>query len=290
MTDIQNAYLTLADFKRTIEPPGQTLSIDASDDEVIGTLIETASRRVDDLCGRKFYPSVQTRKYDIPEGRELWMDDDLLSVLIFSNGPTVAPAHTIKVAIAATDYILLPANDYPKYALRLAYNSGEYFEADDDNNSEQAIEVSAIWGYHEQYATRAWKAAGTLGVAWASTTTLTATMTAGHTLDAAGGQILKIDNELFNSSSVVANTLTVQYRGDNGSTAATHLINAPVYVWQPMKDISLLTSEITRIMYRSRYGENVDVVSTYTPSGVIVTPRSLPVWAQEIIRKYQRLV
>jgi hypothetical protein len=56
-----------------------------------------------------------------------------------------------------------------------------------------------------------------------------------------------------------------------------------------MKDIKALTLEIALIMYRARYGENVDVVSTYTPAGVIVTPRSLPVWAQEIIRTYQRL-
>jgi hypothetical protein len=115
-------------------------------------------------------------------------------------------------------------------------------------------------------------------------------MTAGHTLDVHGGQIIKIDNEIINTASVTANTLTAIARGDNGSTAATHLILSTVYLWKPMKDISLLTLEIAKIMYRSRYGENVDVVSTYTPSGVIVTPRSLPVWAQELIRKYQRLV
>jgi hypothetical protein len=290
MSGILNGYCTLAEFQRYITPQGHDLVEDAPDDAIIERQIIAASRRVDDLCGRKFYPSVQARKYDVPEGRELWVDDDLLSVLIFSNGPTVAPAHTVKVAIAASDYILLPANDYPKYALRLVYNSGEYFEADDDNNSEQAIEVSAIWGYHEQYTTRAWRLVGTLGAAWASTTTLTATLTAGHTLEPRGGQIIKIDNELFNNISASATTLTVISRGDNGSTAATHLISAPIYVWQPMEEIRELTIEIARIMYRSRYGENVDVVSTYTNAGVIVTPRSLPVWAQEIIRKYQRIV
>jgi hypothetical protein len=168
--------------------------------------------------------------------------------------------------------------------------SSTIFVSDSDANAEQALDLTAYWGYHEQYATRAWKAVGTIAAAWASTTTLTVTMTAGHTLEARGGQILKIDNELFNSTSVAGNVLTVAARGDNGSTAATHLILAPVYAWQPTREISELTIEIARMMYRSRYGENVDVVSTYTNAGVIVTPRSLPVWAQEIIRRYQRIV
>jgi hypothetical protein len=281
MSDIANSYCTLADFKRFIEPPGQTLSIDSADDEVIETFIETASRRVDDLCGRKFYPSVLAELYDIPDDDTIWFGDDLLAVLSFLNGDATA--------ILPAEYILKPANAYPKYCLQMRDTTSTIFVTNSSTSSQQVLSVNAIWGYHADYA-RAWKLAGTLVGAWASTTTLTTTMTAGHLLDAHGGQILKIDNELFNSSSVVANVLTVQARGDNGSTAATHLILAPVYVWKPMTEINALTAEIARVMYRSRYGENVDVVSTYTPAGVIVTPRSLPVWAQEIIRKYQRLV
>jgi hypothetical protein len=282
MSDIANSYCTLAEFKKFINPPGQTLSIDGDDDDVIESLIETASRRLDDLCGRKFYPSVLAQLFDIPDDDVLWFDDDLLAVITFLNGDATS--------ILSTEYILKPANHYPKYCLQMRDITSIYFLTNTNASSQQVLSLTAFFGYHEQYATRAWKAAGTLAAAWASTTTLTATMTAGHTLDAHGGQILKIDNELYNSSSVVANTLTVQARGDNGSTAATHLILAPVYIWSPMKDISTLNLEIARVMYRSRYGENVDVTSTYTNAGVIVTPRSLPVWAQEILGKYQRRV
>jgi hypothetical protein len=281
MSDIANSYTTLAEFKKYINAPGQTLSIDASDDDVIDSMIETASRRVDDICGRKFYPSVLAEKYDIPDDDTIWFDDDLLAVITFLNGDATA--------IASTEYLLKPANYYPKYSLQMSDVTSVIFNTNTSASSMQVLSVTGIWGYHNDYA-RAWKSAGTIAAAWASTTTLTATMTAGHTLDAAGGQILKIDNELFNSTSVVANTLTVQARGDNGSTAATHLITAPVYVWTPLKDISMLTLEIAKIMYRSRYGENVDTTATYTASGVIVTPRSLPVWAYEIVKKYQRIV
>jgi hypothetical protein len=94
----------------------------------------------------------------------------------------------------------------------------------------------------------------------------------------------------MNTESTTATGLTVQARGDNGSTAATHVISSIVYVWQPPKDIKQLALEIAKIMYRSRYGENTETTATYTNSGVIVTPRALPVWAQEIVRNYLRIV
>jgi hypothetical protein len=89
---------------------------------------------------------------------------------------------------------------------------------------------------------------------------------------------------------VVTDDITVIKRGGNGSTAATHINGTSVYIWQQADDINALTLEIARIMYRSRYGENVETTAITTPAGVIVTPRSLPVWAQEIVAKYRRLV
>lgn len=282
MSDIANSYCTLAEFKKFINAPGQTLMVDTDDDYIIERLIETASRRLDDMCGRKFYPTIETYTYDIPYDDTIWFGDDLLSVVTFTNGDATA--------IASTEYNLKPYNAYPKYCLALKDTSSTILTTDSNASSEGVLDLVAYFGYHEQFATRAWKSAGTIAAAWASTSTLTVTMTSGHTLDTSGGQIIKIDNEIMNVTSVVGNALIVQARGDNGSTAATHLILAPVYVWTPMKDISMITLEIAKVMYRSRYGENTDVTSTYTGAGVIVTPRSLPVWAQEIIRKYQRIV
>jgi len=282
MSIIRNGYCTLAQFKAFITPPDQILNLDAEDDDVIRGLIETASRRVDAITGRQFYPQVETRSYDIPGSRTLLFDADLLAINSFTNGDGDA--------IASTEYILEPANAYPKYSLKLRNTSTVYWQTDTNSSGEQVIDLDGIWGFHEDYSRYAWVQGGTLAAPIATTAILTATLTAGHTLEALGLQILRIDNEIFNSVSVATNMLTVLSRGDNGSTAATHLNLAPVYVWQPMEDISELTLEIARIMYRSRYGENVETTSTFTPAGVIVTPRSLPVWAQEVIRKYQRLV
>lgn len=280
MSNILNGYVTLTEFREYITPPGQTIHEDSDDDAVIDGLIEVASRRVDNLTGRVFYPRIETMLYDIPYDRTIWFGDDLLAVITFSNGD----------ATAITEYYLIPNNAYPKYCLNLRDYSSVVWITDSNNSAEQVLDLKAYWGYHEQYTTRAWKAVGTISVAMADTTTKTISMTAGHSLDARGGEILKIDSELFNSTSVAGNVLTVASRGDNGSTAATHLILAPVYSWQPMEDVKALTIEIAKIMYRARYGENVETTATYTASGVIVTPRSLPVWAQEVIRRYQRIV
>lgn len=279
---ITNGYCNLTDFRRQITASAQILNEDEADDDVIESLIEAASRRVDELTGRIFYPFIQTRHYDIPYDNNLWFDADLLEVTTLTNGDNNT--------IASTDYVLKPNNSYPKYMLGLRGVSSVTWEYDSTSSGEQVIDVLGVWGYHEQYDTRAWKSVGTLGAAWASTSTLTATLTAGHTLDFRGGEIIKIDSEITNTASTSSTGLVVQARGDNGSTAATHLISSVVYVWQPTKEIKQLTMEVAKIMYRSRYGESIDTVATYTPSGVIVTPRSLPVWANEVINSKRRLV
>lgn len=281
MSNVINGYVSLTDFKAHLTPPRQTLAIDTVDDLVIEDLITVASRRVDDLIKRKFYPRIETRYYDVPEDNDLWLDDDLLAVITLTNGDDTA--------IASTDYVLKPNNSYPKYCLKLRDTTSVTWEYNSSSSGQQVIDLAGWWGYHEDYVTRAWKQVGTLGAAWESTSTLTATLTAGYTLDTHGGEIIKIDSEILQTDHISSTTLTVQARGDNGSTAATHLISAPIYVWCTMTDIKQLTLEIAKIMYRSRYGET-ETDATYTQSGIIVTPRSLPAWAREIIAKYQVIV
>lgn len=280
---IINGYCTLAEFKAAITPAGQDLSPDAPDDAVIEDLIERASRRVDDMCGRVFYPFVATRYYDLPKGRDLWLEDDLLEVTTLTNGDTNA--------VSASEYKLHPANEYPKYALKLKDISSEIWEEDSDGSGEQVISLLGFWGYHERYATRGWKTAGTLGAAMSDTTGLSITLTAGHTLAPGGGQLIKVGTELMITTITTSTTATVYARGENGSTAATHLNGSTVYLWQYMEDITGLTVEVASMMYKSRYAPQAVESNTYmSGGGMVVTPRSLPSWAQEVINKYKRRV
>jgi hypothetical protein len=278
-----NPYCTVADFKAFITPPGQTLPVALADDLFIEDVIERASRRLDNLLGmgRVLYPYVKAYKADIPDGRELWIDEDLLEIISFTNGDATS--------IAGTEYLTRPYNRTPYYALVLKGSTTVTWELDSNGDYEKVITVTGIFGYHQDYA-RAWTVAGTLGAAQSSTTSLSFTLTAGHTLNGRGGQIIKIDNEILNVGATTATTMTALFRGDNGSTAATHLNGATVYVWNPQAEVTAITLEIARMMYKSRFGENVDSTAITSPAGVVVTPRSLPVWAQEVIARYRKVV
>ena len=277
-----NGYCTLAELKAYLKPTGQALTVDSGEDAMIEGLIETASRRVEILTGHLFYPRIETYYYDVPLSRILLFGDDLLEIITLTNGD----GNTI----ASTEYKFIPANIYPKSALILTDISSTFWQTGTNSSSQQVISLQAYWGYREKYSMRGWKSAGTLGAAMTTTTGLTYTMTAGHTLEPGGGQIVKIDNELMQSASSAATSLVVVARGDNGSTAATHTNGTAVYVWQHQADINELAIEVTNMMYKSRHGQNAESVSTITAGGVVVTPRSLPIWAQEVIARYKRRV
>jgi hypothetical protein len=138
---IVNGYTTLASFKLFAIPQG---GVDAADDTVIEDLITAASRFIDAKTGRTFYSRAETRYYDVPRSqnnrRELWLDDDLISVTTLTNGDGTV--------IAAADYYLLPRNSTPKFSVVLKRSSySVYWRGDDDYDPEGAIELEGVWGY-----------------------------------------------------------------------------------------------------------------------------------------------
>ena len=276
---LTNAYCTLADYKNYVVARGQSSSTDATDDGVIQDLINSASRYIDTQSGRQFYPRIEEQLYNIPSDRHLYLDDDLLAVITFSNGDDAA--------ISANQYVTQGAKP-PFWAISLRKTSTVTWEPNSAGDSEQVIGVLGIWGRHDNYTQRAWLKVGTLGAAMSDTTTLAFTMTAGHSI--AVGNILRIDNELFNVSTVATNTITPIVRGDNGSTAATHLISAPVYAWQPMEGAKQSALEIVNSAYKKRFGQSVGESATVTAAGVVLSPRDIPATAQAFIDSQAFLV
>ena len=134
---ITNGYITLANFKavKTIS------STDATDDGVIERMIEQASRYIDIQTGRTFYARTETHYFDVPGGRELRMDDDLLTITTLTNGDDNT--------IADTEYNLVPKNTTPYYAIRLKQMSSKYWDSDSDGNTEDVISVAGTWGYSD---------------------------------------------------------------------------------------------------------------------------------------------
>lgn len=281
-----NAYTTVSDFKTYVTASGQTMATDTTDDGVIEDLLERASRYIDGQTRRHFYPSVETRLYDIPEDvddeRMLMLDDDLLAVTTFTNGDATV--------IAATDYKLLPYNVMPKFAIRLKDSSDVTWETDTDGSPQACLSLLGTWGFHEDYTARAWTSTGTLGAAQTSTTSTSFTVTAGHSLQSTGGQIVKIDTELMQTTTSGSASMTVSARGDNGSTAATHDNGSTVYAWQVMEDVRGACLEIAANAYRRRFGENQSGQSITTPSGLVIGPADVTETARRTIDRLRRIV
>jgi len=275
-----NAYATLAEFRDYAIANGAP---NAADDVVIEKVLNAASRYIEGKTARQFYPRVDTRYYSVISDDKLWLDDDLLEVITLLNGEGTA--------ILAASYNLLPRNAYPKYAVQLKSTSSVYWQTDDDAEGEYVIPLLGYWGYHDQYTYRAWKVITTLGeVGVLNAADLTFTLTSAAGLDATGGQLIKIDNELMLTSSKATNDLTVVARGENGSTAATHAIGSTVYLWKPVADIVEATLEIANTVYKRRTGENEASSSVLTTGGVVITPRDIPDFSRSIISYYTRIV
>lgn len=274
-----NLYITTAEFKAF----QRVTNTDAADDAVIDSIINSVSRFIEGYTGRRFFPVIETHLFDIPdftnpERDQIYLDDDLLSLTTLTNGDATV--------ITSADYLLKPANKTPYWAVKIRNMSNVTWEPDSNGSGEQALSVNGLWGYHDDYQ-HAWVLGGTLGAAITTTSTLSATMTAGHTL--ASQQIWKIDNEILQGS-VSTNTLTFNVRGDNGSTAATHLIGASVYIWQPIQAVTIAAQQIVNSFYKKRFGENVtSATAMITGMGVVLSPKDIPDSALRLLQPLVRL-
>ena len=266
-----NGYVTLAEYNRFAKN-----SADSDRDIVLEDLIEEVSRFIDDETWRTFYPRVETRYHDTPEsGRELWLDDDLLEITTLTNGDDST--------LSDSDYNLMPINNSPRYAIKLMEASTEIWDLDPAGNSEGVIDVLGVWGYHPNYALRAWATGSTVSddsnVGVADTTIASAS---GTLFEA--GHIIKIDSEMLRVTSISTNALTV-VRGENGSTAAAHDDGSTIYIWTPHPPVVTACKQIVQNEYKRRYGDNPgSTTATVTAAGVLLTPDSIPGSAAEIIR------
>jgi len=113
----------------------------STDDDLLEDLIATASRMIDDYCGRRFVAENETRSYDAvgPHiiGRLLLLDGDLLSLTTLTNGDGSE--------IDAEDVVLRPMNSTPYFGISLKQGSGLAWTYDD--SPEGAISVEGQWGF-----------------------------------------------------------------------------------------------------------------------------------------------
>ena len=129
---ITNGYTTLTDFKNF----ARITSTDTTDDAVLETLIESTSRLIDSQTGRQFYGTSTARSFDLPTSQELMFDIDCQTVTSITNGDGTV--------FAASDYVLLPSNNTPKFGVQL--KAPNIWLPDSNGNALQVISVAGTFG------------------------------------------------------------------------------------------------------------------------------------------------
>jgi hypothetical protein len=136
------AYITVADAKDYIGG----LS-DPSDDALLSGIIDQAEQFIETYTGRDFKVAADTtRTLDAVNdvtGRTLYLDADLCSITTVTTNADAAGGGT--ALTENTDFITLPRNMTPYYALKMLTSSTNTWTFTDD--PELGITIAGRWGY-----------------------------------------------------------------------------------------------------------------------------------------------
>lgn len=152
----------------------------------IDRALASASRNIDKLCRRRFYPESTTRKFDWPNKQyarswRLWLEsNELISLNTLTSGGIVIPA---------ASYFLRRADDLdepPFTYIEIDVSTVAGFSA--GNTWQRSIQAAGLFGYRNDETP-----AGTLAAAVADDTTTTATIS---NSDAMGiGDLIRVESE-----------------------------------------------------------------------------------------------
>lgn len=106
----------------------------------IDSAISAASRSIDILVDRMFYPKTETKYFNAPSGTVLWFEipDMLISASAVTSGG---------VAISSDDYFLEPINYGPPYN-RLELDLGSNGTFTTGSTTQRQVAVTGVWGYN----------------------------------------------------------------------------------------------------------------------------------------------
>jgi hypothetical protein len=131
-------YATREDVQRALD-----VKETARNRRQIDDALEAASRSVEGMCHRRFYPVLATRLFDWPPraGMTPWVlrldDQELISVGALASGGST---------ITSDEYLLEPVNFGPPFN-RVEINIGTDASFGGGNTYQRAIQISGLWGY-----------------------------------------------------------------------------------------------------------------------------------------------
>jgi hypothetical protein len=261
-------YATREDVKAALD-----FKETARANRAVDRALEAASRSVEGLCHRRFYPEIATRLWDWPNGQysrpwRLWLDaNELISITAMS---------AAGVVISALDYNLEPNQYGPPYN-RVELDIGSDTTFGGGATYQRNISISGLFGYRNDKTA--------LG---ATTEALDASET-GVDVDAATsaaagvGSLLRIDGERM--------TVTGRSMLDTGQTLGTDLTNQVNVVVVPVASGSAfavdeaILIDAERMLITDIAGNNLivkrgwdgTVLAPHTTGAHVYAPRSLTV-------------
>ncbi len=262
-------YATREDVMRAVDS-----KLTARNAAQIDRQLEAASRDVELLCHRTFYPVLATRYFDWPNSQSgtswrLWLDaNEIISVTELSSGGTT---------IASGDYLLEPNTYGPPYN-RIEINLGGSAAFGGGDTHQRDITVTALFGYRNDETT-----AGTLAAAVTTTTATSITVTGATSPLLGVGSVLRIDDERL--------LVTGRTQAYTGQTLATALDAQAKTVTVTVADGTAYTVDETILIDGERMlivdiaGNNLivkrgwdgSVLATHDQFAAIYAPRTLTV-------------
>jgi hypothetical protein len=178
---MEPVYATREDVMRALD-----IKPTARNTRQIDRALQSASRDVDSLCHRRFYPEIATRYFDWPDSQyrpswRVWLDDsELISLTSVSSGGT---------AISLDDVLLEPNRSGPPYN-RVEINIGTNAAWGGGDTHQRDITITGLFGYRNDETT-----VGALAAAIASTTATNVVVNAAASAELGVGSVLRIDSE-----------------------------------------------------------------------------------------------
>lgn len=243
-----HTYATVPELKSFVTDNGST-DLGASNDARFLGLLEGVSRDVEAYCDRSrfgsgFGPRVGTNRYDGAARQRVCLDDDLLTVTSVTLLDTTAGT-SLGTVTADTDYFLVDdrgAYEGPRFREFLLHGRGTITQT---GYGHRVCSFAGIWGYSNESVVLT-----DLAAAMTDTTGTTASLTATAEI----GMTLLVGSEQLYVTAVSGSgpyAATV-VRGVNGTTAATHLVNAAVSRYRYPREVADCVLRIAQRRWTSR--------------------------------------
>ena len=233
----------MKDFRwyTTLETVKDELGItDTTKDAMLSRQIARATDFIEQFTERTFIPVAATKLFDVPVEEpttRLYLRDELLSVASLSDdsGP-----------LNSLNYRLYPLNSASKTWVQLigqdsfTYSTSRY----------GAVAIDGLWGYFGETA----ETGTVLSTDVSSTASTTITVSSGAAIKT--GYSLLIDTEQMFVSGISGSTITV-VRGNNGTTATTHLASTQVMRYVVPGVIELAASNLSGFWHLGKESGNI---------------------------------